>query len=179
MINTHTWSKQKINCLTTGMEMEQVHTLQKRTFICLTGVQLKTVIMIIIVALKGAYWYFLQSPHCAANSLQRLWSSGHGTTVCKSCATHPVLIMCNMSCHMVWRDSSAIKFDRVEIAFILVLLHWWKQFTDEGGEETRVPRETLMMSFRKCPSLKPENASPNQDPNPHSSTGGRLGKQTC
>ena len=156
MINTHTWSKQKINCLTTGMEMEQVHTLQKRTFICLTGVQLKTVIMIIIVALKGAYWYFLQSPHCAANSLQRLWSSGHGTIVCKSCATHPVLITCNISCHMVWRDSSAIKFDKVEIAFITLE----DKFTDEGGEETRVPRENpwwwASMPLTKAWKCKPQ-----------------------
>ena len=38
-------------------------------------------------------------------------------------------------------DSSAIKFDRVEIAFILALFHWPKPLTDEGGEKTGVPRE--------------------------------------
>ena len=36
-----------------------------------------------------------------------------------------------------------------------------------------------MTSFRKCHILKPQNSSPNQDSNPNSSTGGRLGKQMC
>ena len=29
----------------------------------------------------------------------------------------------------------------IEITFISALFHWLKQFTDEGGEEPRVPRE--------------------------------------
>ena len=33
--------------------------------------------------------------------------------------------------HLVRRDSSAIKFDRVEIAFISALLYWLKPLTDE------------------------------------------------
>ena len=44
-------------------------------------------------------------------------------------------------CHLVRRGSSAIKFYRVEIAFILALFYWLKPLTDEGGEETGVPRE--------------------------------------
>ena len=61
-----------------------------------------------------------------------------------------VIITCNtlsayhvqhVVCHLVQRDSSAIKFDRVEIVFILALLYWPKPLTDEGGEETGVPRE--------------------------------------
>ena len=45
---------------------------------------------IIIIALKGAirHFYFLQSPHCAANCLQHACSSGPDAIVCKSCATH-------------------------------------------------------------------------------------------
>ena len=39
------------------------------------------------------------------------------------------------------RDSSAIKFDRVEIAFIWALFCWLNHETDEGGEETGVPGE--------------------------------------
>ena len=51
-----------------------------------------------------------------------------------------VKITCNTSsayhvqcvaCHIVRRDSSAIKFNRVEIAFILALLYWLKPLTDE------------------------------------------------
>ena len=37
----------------------------------------------------------------------------------------------------------------------------------------------LTTSLRKCQILKPENSSANQDTNPHSSIGGRLGKQMC
>ena len=59
-----------------------------------------------------------------------------------------VKITCNTSsayhvqrvvCHLAPRDSSAIKYDRVEIAFTLTLLYWLKSLTDEGGEETGAP----------------------------------------
>ena len=67
----------------------------------------------------------LQSPHCTTNCLQHVRSSGPGAIVCKSRATHPALInaIC-VTCHVVRRDSSAIKFDRVEIAFIGALFYW-------------------------------------------------------
>ena len=32
--------------------------------------------------------------------------------------------MQHVMCHMVWRDSSAVRFDRVEITFILALFYW-------------------------------------------------------
>ena len=60
-------------------------------------------------------------------------------------------IMCNSSsafhlqpivCCEVRRDSSAVKFDRDEIAFILALFYWLKPLTVEGGEETGVPMKT-------------------------------------
>ena len=35
-------------------------------------------------------------------------------------------------CHLVRRDSSAIKSDRVETAFISALIYWLKPLTDEG-----------------------------------------------
>ena len=41
----------------------------------------------------------------------------------KSHATDQMLIMSNV-CHLVQRDSSAVKFDRVETAFILALFDW-------------------------------------------------------
>ena len=76
------------------------------------------IIIIIIIAFKGAIRDFLQSPHSAANCLQH--SRGPGAIVCKSRATHRTLITCkcHVTCHLVRRDSSAIKFDRVKIAFI-------------------------------------------------------------
>ena len=78
------------------------------------------IIIIIIIAFKGAIRDFLQSPHSAANCLQHARSSGPGAIVCKSRATHRTLITCkcHVTCHLVRRDSSDIKFDRVEIAFI-------------------------------------------------------------
>ena len=84
------------------------------------------IIIIIIIAFKGAIRDFLQSPHSAANCLQNISSSGPGATVCKSRATHRTLITCkcHVTCHLVRRDSSATKFDRVEIAFIWALFCW-------------------------------------------------------
>ena len=78
------------------------------------------IIIIIIITFKGAIRDFLESPHSAANCLQHVRSSGLGATVCKSHATHRVLITrkCHVMCHLVRRDSSANKFDSVEIAFI-------------------------------------------------------------
>ena len=76
----------------------------------------------IIITFKSAIRDFLRSPHSGANRLQhvRVRSSGPGATVWKSRATHRALITCkcHVMCHLVRRDSSAIKFDRVEIAFI-------------------------------------------------------------
>ena len=78
------------------------------------------IIIIIIFAFKGGIQDFLQSPHSAANFLQHVRSSSTGAIVCKSRATHRALITCKcpVTCHLVLRDSSAIKLDRVEIAFI-------------------------------------------------------------
>ena len=84
------------------------------------------IIIIIIIAFKGAIRDFLQSPHSAVNCLQHIRSSGPGATVCKSRATLRALITCkcHVTCHLVRRDSSAIKFDRFEIAFIWGLFYW-------------------------------------------------------
>ena len=49
---------------------------------------------------------FVQSPHCAANCLEHVRSSGQGAIVCKSHATHGVPFTCNMSCTM-WYDETA------------------------------------------------------------------------
>ena len=78
------------------------------------------IIIVIIIEFKGAIRDLLQSPHSAANCLQHVRSSGPGAIVCKSRATHRALITCkcHVTCHLVRRDSSAIKFDRVEIALI-------------------------------------------------------------
>ena len=78
------------------------------------------IVIVIIIAFKGAIRDFLQSPHSAANCLQHVRSSGPGAIVCKSRTTNRALITCkrHVTCHLVRRGSSAVKFDRVEIAFI-------------------------------------------------------------
>ena len=84
------------------------------------------IIIIIVIAFKGAFRDFLRSPHSAANCLQHVCSSGRGAFVCKSRATHQALITCkcHVTCHLVQRDSSAIKCDRIEIAFISASFYW-------------------------------------------------------
>ena len=49
------------------------------------------------------------------------------------------------TCHVAKgiKGSSAIKFERGEIAFILAVFYWLEPLTDEGGEETGVPGENL------------------------------------
>ena len=48
---------------------------------------------------------FLQSPHCPANRLQHVRSSGQCASVCKSRATHQALIACNMCA--TWYEGTA------------------------------------------------------------------------
>ena len=82
-------------------------------------------------------------------------------------------------CHVIQRDSSAIKFDRVELAFILALFIGWTSSQWRRGGNQSTQRKPLMMSFRKCHILKPENSGTNRDLNPHPSIGSRLKKQMC
>ena len=66
----------------------------------------KIIITIIIMALKGAIRdFFLQSCY-TANSLQHVRSRGPGVIVCKSRATYPALITCNMQC-ATWYEGTA------------------------------------------------------------------------
>ena len=63
--------------------------------------------------------------------------------------------MCNMSCmcHLVRRHSSAINFDRVEIAFIsalFVFVFVWTINRWRWGGNRSTRRKSLATSFRKC-----------------------------
>ena len=49
-----------------------------------------------------------------------------------TCSTQSAYLVQHVVCHVVRRNSSAIKFDRVEIAFISALFYWLKPLTDEG-----------------------------------------------
>ena len=50
------------------------------------------IIIIIIIAFKDAIRDFLQSPHCAANCLQHVRSSGPGT--CNASSAYHVQVSC-------------------------------------------------------------------------------------
>ena len=54
-------------------------------------------------------------------------------------------------CHVVQRDNSTIKVDRVETTFFLALFHWLKQLTSVGGQETGVPGEKPNDELQKMP----------------------------
>ena len=120
--------------------------------------------MITMIAFKGTIRDFWQSPHCAANCLQHVSSSGPGAIVCKSCATQRTLIMCNMSCcvpHGTKGQLSYWSLTEFKITFIIASSCWLNHSTDEGREETRVPgKKTLVTSFRKCHILQPEDSGP-------------------
>ena len=97
--------------------------------------------LLVIIASKGAIRDFLQSPLCAANRFQHVHSSGLGAVVCKSRATHRALITCNMSCATCYEGTTQLLSLRELncIYFSFILLD--EKLTDEGGEESGVPRE--------------------------------------
>ena len=77
-------------------------------------------LIIIIIAFKSAIRDFLQSPHSAANCLNMHAQVAQAQS-CANRAQHIERLSratCRFTCHLVRRDSSAIKFDRVETAFI-------------------------------------------------------------
>ena len=60
----------------------------------------------------------LQPPHCAANCLQHVCSSGLGAIMCKSCATHRTLITCNLQC-ATWYEGTAQLLSLTELKWHL------------------------------------------------------------
>ena len=76
-------------------------------------------------------------------------------------------------------SGSAIQFDSLN-RILLNFIQLAEPLNDEGGEETWVPGENpWRRPQKKKHILKPEDSSPKRDSNPHSSIGGRLGKQLC
>ena len=68
-----------------------------------------------------------------------------------------------------------MKSDRAEIQFILVLFHWLKPLTDEGREETVVPRKEKKKKKTDEELQKmPHTSSPNRDSNPALAAGACL-----
>ena len=140
------------------------------------------IIIMIIITFTDAIRDFLQSPHCAVSCLQHVHSSWPGR--------NRMQITCNTSssCHVqyivlyaTWYEGTAQLLSLIELkSHLLSFILLAEPLTDEGGEETGVPGENpWRRAFRKCHILKPEDSSSKRDSNPHSSIGGRLGKQAC
>ena len=87
------------------------------TVIIITTIML----IVIIIAFKGAtrdfFYNLLTAPRSVSNTYAQV-AREHLCSASGDCHVQHVM------CHLVRRDSSAIKFDRVEIAFILPLSYW-------------------------------------------------------
>ena len=57
-------------------------------------------------------------------------------------------------CHVVRRDSSAVKFDSVEIAFLKLYLYGLKLLSDERGGGPEYPEKTPDDELQKMPHTK-------------------------
>ena len=79
-------------------------------------------------------------------------------------------------CHVVWRESSATKFDRAKIAFFLALFYWLNY---QLIKEERKPEKTRADELQKMPHTVAQKFKPQLRLEPALSTiGGRLGKNT-
>ena len=81
------------------------------------------IMMIIMITLRGAFRYFYNLLTAPANCLQHVHSLPRRNRVQITCNTLSAYHVQHIVCHVVRRDSSAIKFDRVQIAFILALFY--------------------------------------------------------
>ena len=69
---------------------------------------------------------FLQSPLGQELSTALILKRPGCSCVKSMCNILDAYHMQDAECHVVGRDSSAVKFDRVKIAFVLALFHWLK-----------------------------------------------------
>ena len=83
--------------------------------------------------------------------------------MCKSCATHHALIICNVVCHVEQRNSSAVKSDRNEITFILAVFHWLKLLPDEGGRKSKYLEKTPITTSDTPPLPITTSETPNHN----------------
>ena len=94
------------------------------------------------IALKGAnrnFYNLLTAPRIVSNTCAQVARAQSRVQI--TCNTSSAYREKHVACRVVRRDSSAIKFGRVEFTFILATFYWLNPLTDGGGEETGVPRE--------------------------------------
>ena len=76
------------------------------------------IIIIMIIVLKGEnrdFYHFLTAPRTVFNTYAQAARCNRVQITCNTSSAHHVQ---SAVCYLVRRDSSAIKFDRVELAFI-------------------------------------------------------------
>ena len=76
------------------------------------------VVVVVVITLKGAIREFFT----LSSTRTLLWPGRNRVQI--SCSTYSAYRVQHVVCYEVRRDSSAIKFDRVGIAFILSLFYW-------------------------------------------------------
>ena len=122
--------------------------------------------MMMIIAFNGAireFFYNLTAQRTISNTYAQVPRA-------QSCANHVQHIQglsratCRVTCHAVRRDSSAPKFDRVEIALIywFFFIGWTINRWRRGGNRS-TRRKPLAMSLGKCHLLKLEDSNPKRD----------------
>ena len=124
--------------------------------------------VIIIITFKGAIRDFFNNLLTAPRTASSTYAPVAQT---QSCANYVQNIQrlsraTSVACHVVRRDSSAIKFDRVEIAFILALFIGRTMKPMQVGRKPEYRRKPPATSFRKCHILQPKNSSPKRDSHP-------------
>ena len=110
--------------------VSEIITLSKYNFNHARWLEKRGEIILKILAFKGAnrdffffFYNLLTAPRTVSNKYAKMARA-------QSCANHVQHIeclsraTCHVTCHVVRRDSSAIKFERVEIAFTLALFYW-------------------------------------------------------
>ena len=129
-----------------------------------------------IFALKGAIRDFDNLP-TVPRTVSNTYAQVARAQSCANHVQHIQRIAQHAVRHVVRRRSSAIELDRVKIAFILASFYCLNR-RRRGGNRSILSKPPTT-NFRKCQILKAEISNPKRDSNPHSSTGGRLGEQTC
>ena len=93
-----------------------------------------TTTIIIIIALKGAIQDFLQSPHCAANRLQHVRSSGSGANRAQiTCNTSSAYHMQHVVLRATWYEGTAQPLSLTEFTLRLRFILLAEPLTNEGS----------------------------------------------
>ena len=71
----------------------------------------------------------------------------------------PHVVFCAMWYQGTFQLLSLTVLNRIYFSFILLA----EPLTDEGGDETGVPRRPMTTRLRKCHILEPEDSSPQRD----------------